>query len=263
MSPASRIVWKGVTIDVAAPALWQPAIKKLTGASESIPAMGPLADARGAALQPDVAVELVDQPLESSPVEMTIAGRTVRGEFLDEDRIWKLRLSCRGHRPLGPLLEYALERARMVEWVGRGGVHLHGCGVASHGAARLFLGPSGSGKTTLARKYVGQTILSDEWLWLEPGGNSVRGEEVEGRTYRVEAVFFIAHGPRFRMKTIPVSEAVARLMANQFSVAPVEQLLQRTMDSLQQLAGRTPAYRLETRLVDDVRALLDTALVKR
>lgn len=245
MSPASRVAWKDIIIDVTAPTPWQPALKKLRGASDS--------------LQPEVAVELVDELLESAPVEMTIAGRPVRGEFFEEDQIWTLRLSCRGHRPVGPLIEYALERARMVEWAGRGGLHLHGCGVASDGAARLFLGPSGSGKTTLARKHSGQTILSDEWLWLEPGGHSVRGE-VEGRTYRVEAIFFIAHGSRFRLEAMPVGEAVARLMANQFSVAPVAQLLQRTMDSLEQMAGRTPAYRLETRLEDDVRALLDSAL---
>lgn len=64
--------------------------------------------------------------------------------------------------PLAP----PLDRILLAHYLARrGGLLLHGCGVAQDGVGHVFVGQSGAGKTTLAR------------LWAEQGDATVLGEE--------------------------------------------------------------------------------------
>src|SRR5262249_3182888 len=55
-----------------------------------------------------------------------------------------------------------------VAWIaiGRGGLFLHGAGIVTDGACRLFYGPSGAGKATLAALSTPGQVLSDDLTLL-------------------------------------------------------------------------------------------------
>jgi hypothetical protein len=128
-------------------------------------------------------------------------------------------------------LHYPLDEVFMVHLLASGlGVEVHGGGVIlPDGRGWMFVGVSGAGKTTLSRMWLGEPgvrVLSDERLILRADADGVwmygtpwhgDGHIAEPGRARLDRVFFLRHGERNALASVPAASVVARLFVCGFA----------------------------------------------
>jgi hypothetical protein len=139
------------------------------------------------------------------------------------------------------------------------GLALHALGVLKEGEVYVFFGPSGSGKTTAATLSEGNTILSDDLVFLQPEdgsywvhptppwGDMQRGER-ENRPYPIKAAFKLIKSERIevsRCNPVQAISDVITLPPMPADLIPPDRLLAR----FSQLVEGVPFY--ELRFVQD------------
>jgi hypothetical protein len=132
--------------------------------------------------------------------------------------------------PVYPL-HYPLDELLMVHLLARGrGVEIHGSGIVGpDGRGTLFAGQSGAGKTTMARLWLSDpdvTILSDERIILRLEGDDVwmygtpwhgDGHIANQGRARLARVLFLRHATENSLRSLPATDAIARLFSCSFT----------------------------------------------
>jgi hypothetical protein len=163
------------------------------------------------------------------------------------------------HRPYFPgarrihPLDYPLDELVFTNVLARrGGVELHGCGLAADGEGLLFLGFSGAGKSTMARLWhdrPGATVLSDDRIILrvENGrvlmhGTPWHGDEALAAPGPVPLtrLFFLRQGTDRALQGLTGSAAVARLFTCGFIPFYSTDAIAATLSTLEKVAQLVP-----------------------
>jgi hypothetical protein len=180
--------------------------------------------------------------------------RLERGDFRVE---WDSR-TRRGHI-LQTLTPYAIDTAlRIVHTIVQapeGGFLLHGASAIRNGRAFLFSGVSGAGKTTISSLAPKDAILlTDEISYIRRDGAGYRaygtpfaGELArpgENATAPIEALYFLAKGPKNAIEPIPTADALRMLLRNILFFADDPELVKMVFRSANEFLGQVPAYRL-------------------
>jgi len=156
-------------------------------------------------------------------------------------------------------LEYPLDELLFIHLLAQGrGVELHACGVVNaSGDAYLFVGQSGAGKSTMARLWAaepGVTILSDDRIIVRKCdgrllmyGTPWHGDEpfASNGPAPVAGIFFLRHGSRHDIRTIPVAEQAARLFASSFVPVYDANAIDFTLTFLEGIVGSVPCRELQ------------------
>jgi len=134
------------------------------------------------------------------------------------------------------------------------GLVLHALGILKEGEAYVFFGPSGSGKTTAATLSKGNTILSDDLIFLQPEKGSyvvyptppwgdLQSGKRENRPYPLKAVFKLVKAEKIGMKTCNSLQALSDVIT--FLHLPTDPIRPDILLArFSQLAKRVPFYEL-------------------
>jgi hypothetical protein len=163
----------------------------------------------------------------------------------------------------GPLwsLDYPLDELLFQHRLAReGALEVHGCGVVWRGRTLLFCGRSGAGKSTMARLWRrhtrGARILSDDRVVVRPARGAVRawGTPWHGdggfslpESGSLQALFFLRHGQRTRVRPMARAEAAARLLARGFPPPWDRVAMARALDTCAAVTAAVPAFELAFR----------------
>jgi hypothetical protein len=163
----------------------------------------------------------------------------------------------------GPLwsLDYPLDELLFQHRLAReGALEVHACGVVWRNRTLLFCGRSGAGKSTTARLWRrharGARILSDDRVVLRPARGRVRawgtpwhgdGGFASPESRPLEALFFLRHGKRTRLRPLARGEATARLLARGFPPPWDPVAMARALDTCAAVTEAVPAFELAFR----------------
>jgi hypothetical protein len=154
-------------------------------------------------------------------------------------------------------LDYPLDEVLIANLLGRGrGVELHSCGVIDRaGKGRLFVGVSGAGKTTTARLWSEEAsgIVSDDrvvvrevdgvmWMFGTPWHGEAELSMPGG--VPLEGVYLLTQANANELRTLPMTESVARLFGCTFPLFYDERALDFTLAFLERLANKVPVREL-------------------
>jgi hypothetical protein len=143
----------------------------------------------------------------------------------DEGGRARLSFQASDHNPfVGP----ALELLMITHLARRGGVILHGCGIALDGRGVVFAGESGAGKSTLSRLWArkeGIEILSDDRVIVRRQNGALylygtpwHGDEAFAAPGGVplKRIFFIRHGPGNDTRKLSAAGAAREMLKCSF-----------------------------------------------
>ena len=161
----------------------------------------------------------------------------------------------------GTRFHRVLLQLALTEWLApRGGLLVHGCGLAAGGRGWLFIGPSGAGKSTLA-ELAGLPVLSDETcvVRLAPGG----GVELAGTPIGISTaagpvplagILWLEQAPADKLVPLPPAQALARFMSQTVAAGrpdtELATLLETAAATLDRIPMRTLRFTRSRRFVD-------------
>jgi hypothetical protein len=154
-------------------------------------------------------------------------------------------------------LEYPLDELLIISLLGqRRGIEIHGCAVAEGAMGYLFVGQSGAGKSTMARLWLAEakaSVLSDDRVVLrhEADGLWAYGTPWHGEAplaspgrVRLAGIFFLRHDASNAVTPIPRAAAIARLFAASFPPFHDPAAVAFSLELLEAVLDRTPAFEL-------------------
>jgi hypothetical protein len=173
--------------------------------------------------------------------------------------------------PADPL-EYPLDELLITGFLAsRGGVELHGCGVADGPAGLLFLGHSGAGKSTMAslwRQQPGVTVLGDDRIIVRGDGARMlmhgtpwHGDEpaVSPGPVELTKIFLLRQAAGCATRPLAGAAAGAELFARAFPPFYSADAIGAVVLTLERLARSTPCAELSfpngPAAIEHVRAL--------
>ena len=152
---------------------------------------------------------------------------------------------------------YPFDQLAIMNYLaGRGGFILHAAGAGVAGKGIAFAGVSGAGKSTISRFLAGQKIkvLSDDRLIVR---GLAKGWEIYGTPWpgdagmalnqkiKLDALMFLKHGKRNRIKELGKAEAFKRLV----SIISVpwydKELSNKVIGNIVKMMERVPLYEIE------------------
>lgn len=171
--------------------------------------------------------------------------------------------AARGRATIAPGTRFhrVLLQLVLTEWLApRGGLLVHGCGLAVGGRSWLFIGPSGAGKSTVA-ELAGLPVLSDETcvVRLEPGdGVELAGTPIGISTAAgplpLAGIFWLEQAPADELVPLPPAQALARLMTQVVAAGrqdtELAPLLETAVAALDRIPMRTLRFTRSRRFVD-------------
>ncbi len=149
-------------------------------------------------------------------------------------------------------LEYPLEdllfRHVMADYAA---LLVHACGVSWRDQGYLFVGSSGAGKSTTARLWraAGATILNDDRIVMEAGGDGVLihptpwfGEhpEVGGGATPLRTIYLLRQGDAVSFEPLRPAAAAALVLAKSFPPLWDAERMDRTLATLGRVCQRVP-----------------------
>jgi hypothetical protein len=171
-----------------------------------------------------------------------------------------------GRATIAPGTRYhrVLLQLALAEWLApRGGLLLHGCGLAAGGRGWLFVGPSGAGKSTVA-ELAGWPVLSDETcvVRLAPdGGVTLAGTPIgisaAAGPVPLAGILWLEQSPLDELEPLPPAQALARLMTQAVAAGrrgkDLGPLMETAAAVLDRIPMRTLRFTRSRRFVDVVR----------
>lgn len=166
-------------------------------------------------------------------------------------------------------IDFPLDEVLVANLLGRGrGVELHSCGVIdADGRGHLFCGVSGAGKTTTARLWEGEArgIVSDDrvivrerngamWMFGTPWHGEAELSMPGGAP--LAGVYLLVQATENELRTLPASEAVARLFGCTFPPFFDAGSIDFTLSFLGRLTAAVPVRELRFRRDPSVVALV-------
>jgi hypothetical protein len=137
----------------------------------------------------------------------------------------------------------------------QGGFLVHAASVIRNGRAFLFAGVSGAGKTTISRLAPADaTLLTDEISYVRREGSQYLGcgtpfagelaRVGENQSAPLSALFLLEKGPRNRIETVALSEAIRLLLRNILFFAEDAELVNLVFRSACEFVEKVPVRRL-------------------
>jgi hypothetical protein len=132
---------------------------------------------------------------------------------------------------------------------------IHASGVNFNGRGYIFSGVSGRGKTTIARLWdnKGGKVIHDDRLIIRKNGgkfqlhNTPVYNDDEPRSSRLDGIYIIGHGVENIITPVKGAEAVSLVMANCIQQSWESHILRGLLESVTDLCGSVPVYRLSFR----------------
>lgn len=161
----------------------------------------------------------------------------------------------------GTRFHRVLLQLALTEWLApRGGLLVHGCGLAAGGRGWLFIGPSGAGKSTVA-ELAGLPVLSDETcvVRLAPdGGVELAGTPIGIGTAAgplpLAGIFWLEQAPADELRLLDPGQALARFMTQVVAAGRREKelapLLETAAAALDRIPMQTLRFTRSRRFVD-------------
>lgn len=161
----------------------------------------------------------------------------------------------------GSRFHRVLLQLALAEWLApRGGLLVHGCGLAAGGRGWLFIGPSGAGKSTVA-ELAGPPVLSDETcvVRLAPaGGVALAGTPIGIGTAAgpvpLAGILWLEQAPADELRPLDPGQALARFMTQVVAAgrqdAELAPLLETAATVLDRIPMQTLRFTRSRRFVD-------------
>lgn len=151
----------------------------------------------------------------------------------------------------GTRFHRVLLQLALAEWLApRGGLLLHGCGLAAGGRGWLFIGPSGAGKSTVG-ELAGRPVLSDETCVVRltaDGGVTLAGTPIgisaAAGPVPLAGILWLEQSPLDELESIPPAQALARLMTQVVAAGRQDAELAPLMETAAAVLDRIPIQTL-------------------
>ena len=166
---------------------------------------------------------------------------------------------CRGCKEIGSLMRFGLWMLYGIAVAPHHAIAIHSSTVCRPEGAVLFLGESGTGKSTHTRLWLEHipdtALLNDDSpiIRMKAGVPTVYGSPWSGKTpcykqefHPIRGLVRLSQAPRNRMQRLPVIRAIGALLPSCPPAFAYDTALQDAVcETLSEMLGRTPVYRLE------------------